>query len=35
MNAVIFHIARHKAKRAVEAELKEAGVRLTTSPIAT
>lgn len=32
MSAVIFHVARHKAKKAVEAELKEAGVRLTTYP---
>ena len=32
MSAVIFHIARHKAKKAVEAELKEAGIRLTTFP---
>ena len=32
MSAVIFQIARHKAKRAVEAELKEAGIRVTTFP---
>jgi hypothetical protein len=32
MNAVIFYIARQKAKRAVEAELKSQGVRLTTYP---
>jgi len=32
MNAVIFHIARHKAKKAVEVELKSQGIRLTTFP---